>query len=157
MLQARPLCRATSAASTVPPVGSKKDVSSGVFKKKKKITASSDVSLTGLVATATHDAFAPGETCSPLFLLVCGAVDEVAEVFFGVNTAEQLFRGCFRDPHLLWGRKSTLRKIFLPFQQKYKIKLGGIVAFSLPVERLKTPSHAIFFGIFKTLYTADRY
>lgn len=115
------------------------------IQKKKKITASSDVSLTGLVATATHDAFAPGETCSPLFLLVCGAVDEVAEVFFGVNTAEQLFRGCFRDPHLLWGRKSTLRKIFLPFQQKYKIKLGGIVAFSLPVESLKTPSHAIFF------------
>lgn len=75
--------------------------------------ASSDVSLTGFVATASHDAFAPGETCSSLFLLVCGSIDEVAEVLFGVNTAEQLFRGDFRDPHLLWRRKSTLRKIYL--------------------------------------------
>lgn len=75
--------------------------------------ASSDVSLTGFVATASHDAVAPGETCSPLFLLVRGAIDEVAEVFFGVNTAEQLFGGDFREPHLLWRRKSTLRKMFL--------------------------------------------
>lgn len=76
----------------------------------KKITESSDVSLTGLVTAASHYAFAPGETCSPLFPLLYFAIDKVAEVFFGVNTAKQLLRGDFRDPHLLWRRKFALCK-----------------------------------------------
>lgn len=89
--------------------------------------ASSDAfPLTGFIATASHNAFAPGETCPPLFLLVCGAVDEVAEVLFGVNTAEQLCRGYFREPNLLWRRKSTLREVFIsnsPSYTRYQSKL----------------------------------